>query len=90
VSITFGYIGGPPATGVAIQVAPVGGVYPGGMPCSVVLGQAYWPVDIGGVLGPRPSFDGQPVPFMLRQGTCITVSKAEAAALLAAGVAGGA
>jgi hypothetical protein len=80
--ITIGYIGGPPATGTAIQATPVSG-----LPGTVVLGQQFWPVDTDGVLGPRPSFDGQPVPFSVRAGTALTLSRSEVVALLAAGLA---
>lgn len=89
--LTCGYAGGPSGAGAAIQVAVVNGVVSvSGPPVSVTLTTPYYPVDLGGVLGSRPRFDGQPLPYVLRPGTTITVPKAEAAALLAASAATGA
>lgn len=84
-STITGYIGGPPATGQAIQATAIPG-----LPRSVVLNCNYYPVPAA-ALGARPSLsEYQPMPLVLPAGTCITVSASEAAALVAANVAMGA
>jgi hypothetical protein len=88
-SVITGYIGGPPATGQAIQVNTTPQPLPG-QPRSVVLNCSYYPVPCGNAIGDRPSLsDYQPMPRVIPAGTCITVSAAEAAALIAANVAMG-
>jgi hypothetical protein len=83
-SVITGYIGGPPATGQAIQATAVGG-----QPRSVVLNVSYYPVADEAALGAlRPSLpDYIALPRVIAAGTCITVSAAEAAALIAANAA---